>query len=240
MAVNVIQAKECVFSLQLNMNTSEPLKPYAITDVWITEFTQLLYINLQKFSTEHMERQGKLHSYFDLYRNMKVYVPPVLPIMPQMLFFQNDMSNSTCEILQAMKNRFKETMKDTGVTFKIRSDNAMTSLSVRVYTTVGVATTVSAGIISLIILLILAALVVGVVMYRRYGDRLHCSPVYFRMPTLARNGTTRSHIVRTRTDDRDPIVDDDDEDEFIDEELDAMETIGNTENGMGTLEFQSA
>ena len=43
---------------------------------------------------------------------------------------------------------------------------------------------------------------------------------------MRRNASTRSHIVRTRGqvhDDRDPIVD---EDEFIDEELDGMETIG--------------
>jgi len=233
-----VDVLECVHKVELEVkgknNSLENLNKSKFNLQWWIDLERIFHANLQMLSSDELKRLTVATKY-DVYENSHVFVPPVFPLKPQILF-TSKAGEISCEHLQQISMEYSR-MLSSSICMRLGTpdDGNIKMCATSNYQAAKIPegksndiakraeqSSISGGVIFLIIMIVLAVVLVGLILYKRNGGSIDCSPVtYLLVPRAHGNNIVRNHG------DRDPIVDS--VDEFIDDEF--------QDGSRGTLEF---
>jgi len=217
-----VDVLECVHKVELEVKGKDTdLESYDNSEFnsqWWIDFEQIFHANIQMLYSEELSKL-EMQTKYDVYENSHVFVPPVFPLKPQLLF-TSKAGLISCDQLEQISMAYSKLLSSP-ICMTLGGLNGDIHMCTTSNYQAEKESSVSGGIIFLIIMIVVAVFLVGLILYKRNGGSIDCSPVtYLMVPRAHGNNIVRNHG------DRDPIVDS--VDEFIDDEF---------QDGRGTLEF---
>ncbi|XP_076804875.1 VPS10 domain-containing receptor SorCS1-like [Clavelina lepadiformis] len=228
-----VAVKDYVEIIVLPLLPSRPVTDSMITHDWLRDVRELLIGKIFDIPAMALVLTSRslIHEH-----NFHVYVEPILPLKAKLILSPKQNGIPTSSQLLEAATSLQKLIAEKPFTFTVDRNLVITVGEPVVRNDEGkelyVGGGVSAGIIVLIVLIVLLVVVGGIFIVRHYAKNARWK-AYFTMRNTGNISLRSSHIVRPRPNDCAPIVDDE---EFIDDDLDNMETISSPQDG--TLQFR--